>query len=129
MSDVTAVLYNIYHTVKVGHRPLVDSAIAQRRFGKIHKLSFEVASIFKRRYRSNSPCYIELEDMSSQLFLPVAAHEDPDLVEIAPGVFAHRDSSIYRDLNRSPILLSSAASSGSPITGSFSPVVVDEEVA
>ena len=107
----------------------MDSAIAQRRFGKIHQLSFEVASMFKRRYLSNSPCYIELEDMTSQLFLPVALCEDPDLVEIAPGVFVHRDSSIYRDLYQPQTPLSSAVSSGSPITGSFSPVVVGMEVA
>ena len=117
VSVVMVMLYNIYHTVKVGHRSLVDSAIAQCRFGKIHQLSFEVASMFKRRYLPNWLQCTELDDIASQLLLPVALSEDPDLVEIAPGVYAHRDSSILRDLNQSQISLSSTDSGGLPIMG------------
>ena len=68
LSVVMVALFNIYHTVKVGHRPLVDAAIAQRRFGKIHELSYEVASMFKRRYLPSQTQHHAVDDLAPLFF-------------------------------------------------------------
>ena len=129
LSAVMVALFNIYHTVKVGHRPLVDLAIAHRRFGQIHELSYEVASMFKRRYLPSQTQFHVSDDIAPVFFPPVPLSEDPNLVEIAPGVFVHRDSSIYRDLNETQIPLSPSFPRGTPDRRSSSSVAVVMEVA
>ena len=56
-SSVITALFNMYHTIKVGNRALVEQAIATRRFAAIHGLSHEVCVLFKNRYHVGTDTY------------------------------------------------------------------------
>lgn len=54
LAIITAI-FNMYHTVKIGHRCLVESAMTSRRFAAIHSLCREVALMYRNRYFPERP--------------------------------------------------------------------------